>query len=59
MLTNKKALKAMGVDLMSRPLGTTQGFRQEMQRDTGGRRWPWRLHRESMEHKDLWRLSPN
>lgn len=38
---DRKLLKAMGVDLCARPYGTTTGWRQKMQRDTGGRRWRW------------------
>jgi hypothetical protein len=52
----KKALRDLGIDSSFRPEGTTLRFRQQVQRDTGGRRWRWSMDTLVGQHYVLPRL---
>ena len=51
MLADRRLLGAMGVDTQRRPVGATLFWRQEMQRDTGSRRYPWWRHMGRRQHR--------
>jgi hypothetical protein len=53
-------LRRLGIDPSFRPEGVTRKFKRRAQRESGGRRWPWRLEALSAQyHVRTWRITLN